>query len=66
MLIDWLRNVLFLLVRYYAMDRDKRWERICVAYEAMIGGKGEESTVDKVMRVKRGWGGLMKWKAEIA
>ncbi|KAK6045174.1 putative 2,3-bisphosphoglycerate-independent phosphoglycerate mutase [Cooperia oncophora] len=34
--------------RYYAMDRDKRWERICVAYEAMIGGKGEACSVDEV------------------
>ncbi|GMR54033.1 hypothetical protein PMAYCL1PPCAC_24228, partial [Pristionchus mayeri] len=40
--------------RYYAMDRDKRWERICVAYEAMIGGKGEESTIDKVVDVVKG------------
>ncbi|VDL72814.1 unnamed protein product [Nippostrongylus brasiliensis] len=32
--------------RYYAMDRDKRWERINVAYEAMIGGKGEACAVD--------------------
>jgi 2,3-bisphosphoglycerate-independent phosphoglycerate mutase len=27
--------------RYYAMDRDKRWERIQVAYEAIVQGKGE-------------------------
>jgi len=26
--------------RYYAMDRDKRWERIQKAYEAMVLGKG--------------------------
>ena len=30
--------------RYYAMDRDKRWERIKVAYEAIVQGLGEEST----------------------
>lgn len=29
--------------RYYAMDRDKRWERINLAYNAMVLGKGEES-----------------------
>jgi len=29
--------------RYYAMDRDKRWERIQLAYEGMIGGQGEWS-----------------------
>lgn len=27
--------------RYYAMDRDKRWERVELAYDAMVYGKGE-------------------------
>ncbi|MCA8881046.1 MAG: 2,3-bisphosphoglycerate-independent phosphoglycerate mutase [Rhodobacteraceae bacterium] len=27
--------------RYYAMDRDNRWERVQKAYDAMICGKGE-------------------------
>ncbi|PIO55845.1 putative dihydrolipoyllysine-residue succinyltransferase, partial [Teladorsagia circumcincta] len=39
--------------RYYAMDRDKRWERICVAYEAMIGGKGEACSVDEAPALVR-------------
>jgi 2,3-bisphosphoglycerate-independent phosphoglycerate mutase len=26
--------------RYYAMDRDKRWERVQKAYEALVGGEG--------------------------
>ncbi len=30
--------------RYYAMDRDKRWERIKLAYDAMVNGIGETST----------------------
>lgn len=30
--------------RYYAMDRDHRWERIQVAYDALISGKGEATT----------------------
>ena len=30
--------------RYYAMDRDKRWERIKLAYDALIQGIGELST----------------------
>lgn len=30
--------------RYYAMDRDKRWERIKVAYDAMVHRKGEVTT----------------------
>jgi 2,3-bisphosphoglycerate-independent phosphoglycerate mutase len=29
--------------RYYAMDRDKRWERIKLAYDAMVNGVGEMS-----------------------
>ena len=33
--------------RYYAMDRDKRWERIQLAYEAMVDGKGETATSAK-------------------
>ena len=27
--------------RYYAMDRDKRWERIKLAYDAMVNGIGD-------------------------
>ncbi|WP_353779823.1 2,3-bisphosphoglycerate-independent phosphoglycerate mutase [Winogradskyella sp. 3972H.M.0a.05] len=30
--------------RYYAMDRDKRWERIKLAYDAIVNGIGEQST----------------------
>jgi len=30
--------------RYYAMDRDKRWERIKLAYDAIVTGTGEKST----------------------
>jgi len=30
--------------RYYAMDRDKRWERVKLAYDAMVKGVGESST----------------------
>lgn len=29
--------------RYYAMDRDKRWERVQLAYNAIVLGKGEEA-----------------------
>ncbi|MEX2603362.1 MAG: 2,3-bisphosphoglycerate-independent phosphoglycerate mutase [Gracilimonas sp.] len=28
--------------RYYAMDRDNRWERIKLAYDLMVHGKGEK------------------------
>lgn len=30
--------------RYYAMDRDHRWERVQVAYEALVSGIGETTT----------------------
>lgn len=30
--------------RYYAMDRDKRWERVQPAYEALTQGKGQPTT----------------------
>lgn len=29
--------------RYYAMDRDKRWERIKLAYDALVNGVGNQS-----------------------
>jgi len=29
--------------RYYAMDRDNRWERVSLAYKAMVEGEGEKS-----------------------
>ena len=34
--------------RYYAMDRDKRWERVKLAYDALV--KGEGRTTDDVVR----------------
>lgn len=30
--------------RYYAMDRDKRWERTKLAYDLIVHGKGEKHT----------------------
>lgn len=30
--------------RYYAMDRDNRWERVKLAYDALVNGKGDFST----------------------
>jgi len=29
--------------RYYAMDRDKRWDRVVQAYDALVDGKGERA-----------------------
>ena len=37
--------------RYYAMDRDKRWDRVERAFQAMVLGKGEKSD-DPVAAVK--------------
>lgn len=33
-----------LVGRFYAMDRDKRWERIKVAYDVLVNGVGEKNT----------------------
>lgn len=30
--------------RYYAMDRDKRWERVKLAYDALVHGRGTQTT----------------------
>ena len=30
--------------RFYAMDRDKRWERVKVAYDLLISGEGKQAT----------------------
>ena len=30
--------------RFYAMDRDKRWERVSKAYDALVNGEGEKAT----------------------
>lgn len=31
--------------RYYAMDRDKRWERIKIAYDGLVDGQGDNVSV---------------------
>ncbi len=33
--------------RYYGMDRDKRWDRVTKAYEAIVGAKGETAKTPK-------------------
>ncbi|HET8810909.1 MAG TPA: 2,3-bisphosphoglycerate-independent phosphoglycerate mutase [Flavobacteriaceae bacterium] len=40
--------------RYYAMDRDKRWERTKVAYDLLVHGKGEETT-DPIESISRSY-----------
>ncbi len=42
--------------RYYAMDRDKRWERELKAFNAMVAGNGEGgTTIDPVQGVKESY-----------
>ncbi len=38
--------------RYFAMDRDKRWERVKLAYDLLVHGKGEKTT-DPLNTVQR-------------
>lgn len=40
--------------RYYAMDRDKRWERIKLAYDVIVSAKGETST-SAIEAIKRSY-----------
>ena len=40
--------------RYYAMDRDKRWERVKVAYDALVEGVGEHDA-DMVAAVQKSY-----------
>ena len=40
--------------RYYAMDRDKRWERVKLAYDALVNGIGSK-TDDMLAAVKQSY-----------
>ncbi|WP_242155372.1 2,3-bisphosphoglycerate-independent phosphoglycerate mutase [Aestuariivivens sediminis] len=40
--------------RYYAMDRDKRWERVKLAYDAIVNGIGDPSE-DAVASIKQNY-----------
>ena len=40
--------------RYYAMDRDKRWERVKIAYDALVNGIGEQAD-DILAAVKKSY-----------
>src|ERR1700736_6360318 len=44
-----------LVGRYYAMDRDNRWERIELAYRAMVHGEAETRTDDPVAALQRSY-----------
>ncbi|KAK0187274.1 cofactor-independent phosphoglycerate mutase [Armillaria mellea] len=38
--------------RYYAMDRDKRWDRVKIAIDGLVGGVGETATETGVAAIK--------------
>lgn len=40
--------------RYYAMDRDNRWERVQLAFDAMVHGKGESGASAEAI-IKAAW-----------
>lgn len=40
--------------RYYAMDRDKRWERIQLAYNLLVKGEGKKTT-DAIAAIKESY-----------
>jgi 2,3-bisphosphoglycerate-independent phosphoglycerate mutase len=40
--------------RYYAMDRDKRWERVKLAYDALVKGVGAKAT-DAIAAVEQSY-----------
>ena len=44
--------------RYYAMDRDKRWERVKKAYDLLVKGEGVEST-DVLQSVKQSYDNMV-------
>ncbi len=37
-------SIASIIGRFYAMDRDKRWDRVKVAYDQLVGGKGRAVT----------------------
>ena len=41
--------------RYYAMDRDKRWDRVEAAYDAMVYGEGAVQNPDPVAAVRESY-----------
>jgi 2,3-bisphosphoglycerate-independent phosphoglycerate mutase len=44
-----------LVGRYYAMDRDNRWERIGLAYRALVHGEAETRTEDPVAALQKSY-----------
>jgi len=45
-------SVATVIGRYWAMDRDKRWDRVKKAYDAMVAAEGEARAADPVAAVE--------------
>ena len=43
-LVEHNAKIASIIGRYYAMDRDKRWERVKVAYDLLVNGEGKKAT----------------------
>lgn len=41
--------------RYYAMDRDNRWQRVELAYRAMAEGRSEKKSVDPIKAIEESY-----------
>ena len=50
--------------RYYAMDRDTRYERIKIAFEGLVKGVGESVPVDNLVKVRKGRRGRGRGRGE--
>ncbi len=37
-------SIASIIGRFYAMDRDKRWERVKIAYDLLVNGNGKQAT----------------------
>jgi 2,3-bisphosphoglycerate-independent phosphoglycerate mutase len=48
-----LGKIASLVGRYYAMDRDKKWERIEKAYNALVLGDAEQCVIDPIGAMKQ-------------
>ncbi|MGR3755794.1 MAG: 2,3-bisphosphoglycerate-independent phosphoglycerate mutase [Tranquillimonas sp.] len=48
-------RIVTVIGRYFAMDRDNRWERVAQAYGAMVHGAGQRSAPDPQAAVAQAW-----------
>ena len=47
------------VTRYFAMDRDRRYERVKVAYDMLVKGEGENCLEEELPQVPRHFDGLV-------